>query len=353
MKTRSAKTRKKPGLSPGTLIYTREKLQEHISLQLFQYTEDDIVVNDETSVEALLKKVDKNKVNWINVNGLHNTAVIEAIGKHFQIHPLVLEDILHTDHMPKLDDYDNYLFLTLKMLRLNNGEEIGQEHISMILGNYYVITFQEKDGDVFEMVRESLRTGKGRLRKRKADYLFYRLCDIIVDHYYNVTDKLEENLELIEETLLHEKPDGVSEKILTEKKKMIFLRRSIMPLREEMRKMRQREFALIEPETYNFFDDVFDHLVHLGQILEGFRDLTTSLLELQMTVNSNRMNNVMKTLTIFAAIFMPLTFIAGIYGMNFLRMPELEWQWGYPLVLILMALVALAMTLYMKRKKWM
>lgn len=353
MKLRSAKSRKKPGLSPGTLIYTREKVQENISLQLFQYTAGDIVVSDETSVEALLKKVDKNKVNWININGLHDTGIIESIGNHFGIHPLVLEDILHTDHMPKLDDYDNYLFLTLKMLRLNDGKEIGQEHISMILGDYYVITFQEKDGDVFEMVRESLRTGKGRLRKRLADYLFYRLLDIIVDHYYIVTDKQEENLELIEETLLHEKTEGISEQILAEKKKMIFLRRSIIPLREEMRKTRQKEFVLIQTETYNFLDDVYDHLTHLSHTLDTFRDLTTSLLELQMTVNANRMNNVMKTLTIFAAIFMPLTFIAGIYGMNFSRMPELEWHWGYPLVLIIMVLVALAMTLYMKRKKWM
>lgn len=353
MKKRSAKSRKKPGLSPGTLIYTRERLQEHISLQLFQYTADEVAMISETSVESLLKKVDKNKVNWININGLHDAAAIEAIGKHFEIHPLVLEDILHTEHMPKFDDYDHYLFLTLKMLKLGDDEVIGQEHISMILGDYFVITFQERDGDVFEIVREGLRTGKGRLRKRLADYLFYRLCDIIVDHYYNITDKLEENLELIEETLLHEKPDGVSEKILDEKKKLIFLRRLIIPLREEMRKLRQREFTLIEPETYNFFDDVFDHLVHLGQTLDSFRDLITSLLELQMTVNANRMNNVMKTLTIFAAVFMPLTFIAGIYGMNFHFMPELKWQWGYPVVLIVMLVVAAIMIVYMKRKKWM
>ena len=347
------KQRKKPGLPPGSLIYTREKVQEHISLQLFQYTAEDIVVSDETSVEALLKKVDKNKVNWININGLHNTGNIESIGKQFGIHPLVLEDILHTDHMPKLDDYDTYLFLTLKMLSLSNGKSIEQEHISMILGDYYVITFQEKDGDVFEMVRESLRTGKGRLRKRLADYLFYRLLDIIVDHYYIVTDNLEESLELIEETLLHEKTEGVSEQILAEKKKMIFLRRSIIPLREEMRKTRQKEFVLIQTETYNFLDDVFDHLTHLSHTLDSFRDLTTSLLELQMAANSKRMNNVMKTLTIFAAIFMPLTFIAGIYGMNFHLMPELEWDWGYPLVMGFMALVAVSMLIYMKRKKWM
>jgi magnesium transporter len=353
MKERKIKTWKKPGVSPGTLVYTREKVQENVSLQLIQYTEQDFSFRHEKSIETLLGKIDKTRVNWININGLHDTAIIESIGNHFGIHSLVLEDILHTEHLPKLNDYDDYMFLTLKMLSLNKGKIIEQEHISMILGEYFVITFQEKDGDVFDILRERLKASKGRLRKLKADYLFYRLLDTIVDSYYLVTDGLEENLEMIEETLLKQKAAGISEKILDERKKMISLRRSIFPLREEMRKFRQKEFHLITPGTYNFLDDVFDHLTHLSHSLESFRDLTTSLLELQMAVNSNRMNDVMKTLTIFAAIFMPLTFIAGIYGMNFHRIPELQWYWGYPLALGAMAVIAIFMLLYMKRKKWL
>lgn len=353
MKERKVKSWKKPGVSPGTLVYTRDKVQDNVSLQLIQYTGQDYNSWEEKSIETLIGKIDKSNVNWININGLHDTALIEFAGNYFGIHPLVLEDILHTEHMPKLDDYDNYMFLTLKMLSLNTEKSIEQEHISIILGDYFVITFQEKDGDVFDILRERLKASKGRLRLLQADYLFYRLLDTIVDNYYLVTDVLEESLELIEETLLKQKPEGVSKKILDEKKKMISLRRNIVPLREELRKFRQKEFHLIQPGTYSFLDDVFDHLTHLSHTLDSLRDLTTSLLELQMAVNSNRMNDVMKTLTIFAAIFMPLTFIAGIYGMNFHRMPELGWYWGYPLALAAMAVIAFFMLLYMKRKKWL
>ena len=348
------KQRKKPGLPPGSLIYTREKVQEHVSIQFFQYDEDGFTYADNHNLDQIFSEIDPKKVNWINVNGLHHTATIERLGSHFDIHPLILEDILHTEHMPKLEDHEKYLFLTLKMLSYNEKQQkVEQEHVSMILGGHWLITFQESDGDIFEPVRDGIKSGKGRLRKRRADYLFYRLLDMVVDHYYIVSDKTEENLELIEEILLKNQAGGISEKILNEKKNMIFLRRCIIPLREEIRKLRQKESSLIQEGTYSFIDDVFDHLMHLSQTLDGFRDLTTSLMELQMAVNSNRMNNVMKTLTIFAAIFMPLTFIAGIYGMNFHHMPELEWNLGYPLVLGLMALVAGSMLIYMKRKKWM
>lgn len=351
---RLKKKRKKPGLPPGSLIYTRDKVQEHVSIQFFQYGEEGFSYYDKHNLDQIFNDLDPKKANWININGLHEPAIIEQIGKQFDIHPLILEDILHIDHMPKLEDHENYLFLTLKMLKFNDTKQrIDQEHLSMILGDHWLITFQESDGDIFETVREGIRSGKGRLRKRGTDYLFYRLVDTVVDHYYLLSDKTEENLELIEEILLKNQPDGISEKILNEKKNMIFLRRCIIPLREEVRKLRQKESSLIQESTYSFIDDVFDHLMHLSHTLDGFRDLVTSLLELQMAANSNRMNNVMKTLTIFASIFMPLTFIVGIYGMNFHLMPELEWDWGYPLVMGFMALVAISMLIYMKRRKWM
>jgi magnesium transporter len=348
------RTRKKPGLPPGSLIYTRDKVQEHVSLQFFQYNEDSFGYSEPQNIKEVFDKFDSKKVNWININGLHKTSIIQDVGDRLQIHPLILEDILHTDHMPKIEDYDKYLFLTLKMMSYNDVKnQIKQEHISMILGDHYLVTFQESDGDVFEPVREAIKSGKGRLRKRGADYLFYRLIDIVVDHYYLIADKTEENLELIEEILLRNQADNVSENILFEKKNMITLRRCIIPLREEIRGLKQKESALIQDSTYNFIDDVFDHLMHLSQTLDGFRDLTASLMELQIAVNSNRMNDIMKTLTIYAAIFMPLTFIAGIYGMNFHLMPELEWNWGYPAVLAVMAMVAGAMLVFMKQRKWM
>ena len=349
----AAKTGKKPGLPPGSLVYTGEKVQFPVSMQLIQFDEHSIQRYDESNMEILAAALDPRKVNWINVNGLHDAVIIERLGTHFGISPLVLEDILHTEHMPKLEDHDGYLFFTLKMLSFNDGENrIEQEHVSMILGDYYLITFQEKEGDVFDLVRENLKNRNSRLRKHGSDYLLYRLLDIIVDHYYIVTGKIEENLEIIEETLLQDAPDGVSGKILAERKNMIFLRRSIFPLREEMRKLKQRDSQLITDGTYVFLEDVSDHLTHLSQNLESSRELINSLMELQMAVNANRMNDVMKTLTIFAAVFMPLTFLAGIYGMNFHLMPELEWSWGYPLVLGVMALVAGFMLFYMKRRKW-
>ena len=344
--------RKKPGISPGSLVYTGENIRDKVSLQLVRYTEGSESFFDELPLDSLFENLDKDQVNWINVNGLHDTLIIEAIGKHFDIHPLVLEDVLHIDHMPKLAVYDDYLFLTLKMMPSGDGEELGKEHLSMILGPWFLITFQETRGDVFDHIREGIKSGYGRLRKRGADYLFYRLLDTVVDHYFVLTDKLEDDLEGIEELLLKQRLDGVSNLILERKKEMIFLKRNILPLREEFRKIRQEDPALITPGTHRFLDDVYDHLIQMGQALDGCRDLITSLLELQMAANANRMNNVMKTLTVFAAIFMPLTFIAGVYGMNFIHMPELAYPWAYPVVLLLMAGVAVAMLVYMKRRKW-
>ncbi len=206
---------------------------------------------------------------------------------------------------------------------------------------------------MFDPIREAIRGGTGRLRKRGADYLFYRLIDTIVDHYYLVADRLEEQLEEIEGLLLESYQDGVSEKILSGKKQLAFLKRSIFPLKDELRKLKQSDTSLVSEGTYRFFDDVYDHLQHIVSLLEGFREQVTSLLELQISAGANRMNRVMKTLTIFAAIFMPLTFIAGIYGMNFHYMPELEKTWAYPAVIALMLIVALSMLVYMRYRKWL
>jgi magnesium transporter len=280
--------------------------------------------------------------------------VIESLGNHFTIDPLVLEDILHTDHMPKLEEHDTYLFLTLKILTYSEERNIiEREHFSMLLGDSYLITFQEKNSAVFNMIRDNLNSGTGRLRKRGADYLFYRLLDTIVDHYGVILDKTEDRLSQIEEELLGNTGSGVSERILAGKKNMLLMRRTVLPLREAMRLFKQRDVPLITESTYGFLDDVSDHLLHMSQTIEHSRELFTGLMELHMAVNANKMNNVMKTLTVFAAIFMPLTFLAGIYGMNFEHMPELGWRWGYALVLGVMAVIAGGMLLFMRRRKWL
>jgi magnesium transporter len=351
---KAGKPYKPPGSSPGSLVYTGEKKQDAVCLQLIQFTEDAIHASTATDIGALLGKLDASQVNWINVSGLHDTFVVESLGSHFKIDPLVLEDILHTEHMPKLEEHDNYLFLTLKILtHCDERNSIEREHVSMLLGDSYLITFQEKTSGVFDVIHELLGNGKGRMRKRKADYLFYRLLDTIVDHYGVILDGTEDKLSFIEEELLENTGAGISERIIAGKKNMLLMRRTVLPLRDAMRLFKQRDVPLITESTYGFLDDVSDHLLHMSQTIEHSRELLTGLMELHMAVNANKMNNVMKTLTVFAAIFMPLTFLAGIYGMNFEFMPELGWRWAYPLVLIVMALIAGVMILFMHRRKWL
>jgi len=350
----AGKHHKQPGSSPGSLIYTGEKQQDAVCLQLIQFTENAIHASTEGDIGALLGKLDATQVNWINVSGLHDTSVIESLGSHFTIDPLVLEDILHTEHMPKLEEHDNYLFLTLKILTsCEERNSIEREHVSMLLGDCYLITFQEKSNGVFDVIRDLLNSNTSRMRKRKADYLFYRLLDTIVDHYGVILDKTEDKLSLIEEELLENTGTGISEKILAGKKNMLLMRRTVLPLHDAMRLFKQRDVPLITENTYGFLDDVSDHLLHMSQTIEHSRELFTGLMELHMAVNANKLNNVMKTLTVFAAIFMPLTFLAGIYGMNFEFMPELRWPWAYPLVLGIMASIAGGMLLFMRRRKWL
>ena len=353
MRIRAGKRSKPPGASPGSLIFTGEKRQDSVSLQLTRFSETFLSAETEPDIHVLLGRLDPDRVNWITVSGLHDTGVIETLGRRFGIDPLVLEDILHTGHMPKLEEHNGYLFLTLKMLSCGENGTIEQEQISMLLGDSWLITFQEKDNPVFNVIRDFLAKGVGRLKKRRADYLFYRLLDTIVDHYFVILDGMEDTLARIEEAVLEQNETDISEAILAARKNMLTLRRSVLPLHESMRLISQRDLPLISEGTWNFLDDVRDHLSHLGQTIEHSREMLTGLMELHMTLNANRMNAVMKTLTVFAAVFMPLTFLAGIYGMNFQFMPELHWRWAYPLVLGLMVIIAGGMLVYMRRKKWL
>ncbi|MBM4312018.1 MAG: magnesium/cobalt transporter CorA [Deltaproteobacteria bacterium] len=350
---KAGKHLKQPGSSPGSLVFTGERLQDSVSLQLTQFTETSLRTFTETAVDALLGRLDPQQVNWISVSGLHDTAVVEALGSRFGIDPLVLEDILHTGHMPKIEEHDTYVFLTLKMLNMCADGSIEHEQISLLLGDWWLVTFQEKESPVFEVIRELLAAGTGRLRKRRADYLFYRLLDTIVDHYFVILDGMEDNLSQIEEAVLEQNGANISGKILAARKNMLSLRRTVLPLHESMRLLAQHDVALISEGTWGFLDDVRDHLAHMGQAVEHARDMVSGLMDLHMTLNANKMNNVMKTLTVFASIFMPLTFLSGVYGMNFEFIPELGWRWGYPLVLGVMAITAGGMLLYMRRKKWL
>ena len=293
-------------------------------------------------------------VTWINIDGLHSIETIEKIGKHFELHPLILEDILNTGQRPKCEDYEKCLFMVLKMLRYNDEDNsVRSEQVSLVLGQNFVISFQEAVGDVFEQVRDRIRNAKGRIRKMAADYLAYTLIDSIVDNYFLILERIGEQIESMEEELIAKPSDKTVRMIHSLKRELIFLRKSVWPLRELINSLQKTESSLITDSTEPYLRDVYDHTIQVIDTIESFRDMVSGMLDIYLSSISNQMNAVMKVLTIIATIFIPLTFIAGIYGMNFKYMPELEWRWGYGLVLLVMIAIAVIMLIYFRRKKWL
>jgi magnesium transporter len=306
------------------------------------------------TVEECFPFKDKPTVTWINIDGLHDVKVIEKLGHYFGLHPLLLEDILNTEQRPKMEDFGDYIFLVVKMLNYDDKtEQIEAEQVSLILGPNWVISFQEREGDVFDPLRDRLRKGKGRIRKMGADYLAYALVDAIVDHYFIILEEFGEKIEDTETELATNPTRETLQAIRTTKKEMIFLRKSVWPLRELVSGLERGESPLIHESTGVYLRDVYDHTVQVIDTVESFRDMISGMLDIYLSSISNRMNEVMKVLTIFAAIFIPLTFVAGIYGMNFEFMPELRWHFGYFGVLIGMASVAGGMLVYFRRKRWL
>ena len=348
------KTSKKPGLPPGTLVHIGEKKVEEVKISMIDYDETLIQERDVASIEECLRFKEKPTVTWVNVTGIHDVTVIEEFGKAFNIHPLLLEDIVHSDQRPKLEDYDDYLFLVLRMLRYDEPkEELRSEQVSMILGPNFVVSFQEHEGDVFDPVRARIRNGKGKVRKMGCDYLTYALIDSIVDNYFLVLEKYGEKIEILqEEVLSHPTPDTL-QVIHVTKRDMIFLRKSVWPLREAINALQRGESALISDNVIIYLRDVYDHTIQVIDSIETFRDMISGTLDVYLSSVSNKMNEVMKVLTIIATIFIPLTFIAGIYGMNFKYMPELEWHWAYPLVWIIFVVLGVLMLIGFRRKKWL
>ena len=343
----------KYGAPPGTLIHIGEKKTDRTIIKTIDYTSDHLEEKTIQKIEECFSLKEKKSVSWIDITGIHDTLVIEKIGSHFNIHPLVLEDILHTDQRPKFEDLDQYLYIVIKMLKLDDQEKkIIVEQVSFIVTNSYVISFQEIEGDVFELIRERIRAGKGRLRKMGTDYLVYSLIDAIVDYYFIILEKIGEQIETLEEHLVENpNPENLSN-IQRLKREMILLRKSIWPLREVINNLQKSESKIIKESTDIFLRDVYDHTIQIIDTIETYREMISSLLDIYMSSISNKMNEVMKVLTIFAAIFIPLTFIAGIYGMNFHYMPELSIPWAYPAVWIVIIIVSFTLLGYFKHKKW-
>jgi magnesium transporter len=345
---------KKAGLPPGTLVHVGERKVEEVKIRIMDYRETHFEERELATVEELAPFLEKPAVKWIDVIGIHQVDMIQKIGNLFDLHPLVLEDIVHTDQRPKLEDFEDYIFVISKMLTYEEEKnEIVMEQVSLVLGENYIISFQEREGDVFNLVRERIRRGRGRLRKMGCDYLAYALLDAVVDHYFVVLEKLGERIESLEEELTNAPTPETLRIIHYLKRELILLRKLVWPLREVLSGLEREGSQLIQERTTVYLKDLYDHTIQVVDTTETFRDMVSGMLDIYLSSVSNKMNQVMKLLTIIATIFIPLTFIVGIYGMNFEYMPELAWPWGYPFVWVVMLAISLLMVLYFKRKKWL
>ena len=354
MPRRIKKRSKKAGLPPGTLVHIGEQKAEEVRITAIDYDEACFQEQEIRTVEECFLFKDRPTVTWINVDGIHEVEVLGPLGECFGLHPLVLEDILNTDQRPKLEDFGDYIFVVLKTFSYNDqSDELEPEQISLILGPSFVLSFQEIEGDVFNPIRERIRNGKGRIRRTGADYLAYCLLDSIVDHYFVVLEQVGEEVEFLEEELVTNPTPETLQTIHNLKRDMIFLRKSVWPLREVIGALERGELSLIRESTGIYLRDVYDHTIQVVDTIETFRDMISGMLDIYLSSVSNRMNEVMKVLTIIATIFIPLTLIAGIYGMNFQYMPELGWRWGYPMVWLVMLVIGVLMLVYFRRKKWL
>jgi magnesium transporter len=335
-------------------VFVGEKRSEKVKLSVINYDGSNFQEKEVRSVGEALSIRKKSSVTWLNIDGVHQPEIIEQVGKIFGVHPLLLEDIANTGQRPKMEDFDDYIFVVLRMLRFDEKEnQTKTEQISMVFGADFVVSFQEREGDVFDIIRERLRNNKGRIRKMGADYLAYSLIDAIVDNYFMVLEKLGEAIEEIEDKLVTEPRSETLQTIHDLKRETVFLRKSVWPLREVISRLERSESPLISKSTFVYLRDVYDHTIQVMDSVDTFRDTLSGMLDIYLSSVSNRMNEVMKVLTVIATIFIPLTFIAGIYGMNFKVMPELDQPWGYLAVLILMLTIAVVMLIYFRRKKWL
>ncbi len=353
-KTRSNNYKKKAGQAPGTLIYTGEKQSQKLFIEAFDYDENQYTESELSNIEEAFGFKHTNSKTWINLNGLNHIKDIETLGKHYNLHHLVLEDVVNISQRPKIDEYEDYLFIVLKMLYYDKNDAIVSEQVSFILGKNYVLTFQESEGDVFDSVRDRIRMAKGRVRHMESDYLLYVLIDAVVDYYFNIIEVLGDKIEDFEtEIFSGNASEDASKNIQDLKREILRVRRTIFPLREVISRIEKNDNKLIQQKTITYFRDIYDHLIQVSENIDIYREMIWSLMDMYMTTISNKMNEVMKVLTIMASIFIPLTFIAGIYGMNFDYIPELHYKYSYFILWGVMIILFVGMLIYFKRKKWL
>jgi len=336
-------------LNPGT-----KNENEQTIINLITYNETEYQEREIKNIEECFPFSNESNVTWLNIDGLKDLTVIEKVGDYLGLHPLLIEDITNTNQRPKIEDFGEYIFIILKMIYCpNSRDDIEIEQVSLLFGPRFVISFQERIGDVFDPIRERIRKGKGKIRKEGTDYLAYNLIDSIVDNYFIILENAGEKIEEIEEELVLNPIPKTLQGIHDLKRNMIFLRKSVWPLREVISRLERSESELIKEATRIYMRDIYDHSIQIMDTIETHREMISGMLDIYLSSISNKMNEIMKVLTIIATIFIPLTFIAGVYGMNFNYMPELHWRWGYPITLLVMALIGIYMVIYFRKKKWL
>ena len=346
------KRSRKAGLPPGTPVHLGETKSATTRLMLLHYDEREAVEKEIEVVEECQIFRDRPGVTWINVSGMHDVNRLERLGNTLGLHPLVIEDILSTDQRPKTEDYSEYLYIVIKALGNGGGPEITADQISLILGRNFVISFLESESGIFNAVRDRLLKNPARYIRLGADYLAYALMDTVVDNYFVIFEKFGDQIETLQQVLITQPdPDNLRE-LNTLKREMLYLRKSLWPLREVVSALQRGDSPLVHKSTVLYLRDLYDHTIHVIDTLETYRDMLSGMMDIYLSSLSIRLNEVMKVLTIIATIFMPLSFIVGIYGMNFHYMPELGWRWGYPVVLLVMTAIAVGMLVYFRRKKW-
>ncbi|MEX0617929.1 MAG: magnesium/cobalt transporter CorA [Pseudohongiellaceae bacterium] len=343
----------KSGLAPGTPVFVGERKQDDVQISIMTYSHDGVEELRSATLEDCRKSVASDSIRWININGLHDVKTIETLTRQFSLHPLTLEDIVNSGQRPKAEEFHHYIFLVLKMLSYDDARKtFSIENISLILGENYVISFQEKKGDLFDPIRDRIRTGKGRLRSSGADFLAYSLMDAVLDGYFIAIEKLGDHIEEVDEAILAGNDTGQMAVIHRMKRELLYLRKSVWPLREEISQLEKSSSPLISAATKTFLRDLYDHNIQVIDMVETYRDILGGMHDTYLSSISHRMNEVMKVLTIIATIFIPLTFVAGVYGMNFQYMPELEWRYGYFVVMGIMAVIGGGLLVYFRKRKW-
>lgn len=343
----------KIGLPPGTPVHIGERRTDRVALRVIDYDESHVQERLFHDARDGLVAPPESGARWVDVTGLHDLDVLKGVGDGFGLHPLVLEDVANTNQRPKVEDYGDYLYIVFKMMIYKGKGDVDSEQVSIVLGRNFVISFQERESDVFEPIRERIRPGKGLIRKQGPDFLVYSLLDIVVDHYFAVNEALSDEIEALSDKVLSNANSTIMADIHRLRSLIMFLHRAVWPLREVVSGLGKKDSGLVADGTGIYIRDLYDHTIQVMDTVEIYREMMSDLADVYLSSVSNRLNAVMKVLTIIATIFIPLTFLAGVYGMNFKYFPEIGWRWGYPFFWFVCILIAVAMVVFFRRKKWL